>query len=612
MATRSSRFSIFRLQIWQKVLILVAVPLGVEILFISVLSFLLLQVEQEARVIERSRNLVLETENLQRLFFEAGTAIAGFNTSQNPLFTAELGEVKTKILIQLGLLADLAGQDESRRALMTKISNLVQTELREMQQMYDRIDRDDALVQVPYRKLQANAVAFSNLLDELVQSERTILKDAPASESRLRALVDQWLAMGVGMNVLIAVGLVLYFNASTTRRLKVLMDNTKRLSRDEELLPPPGGYDEIAKLDTVFREMADALAEATRKERAVVDNAVDVICSVDKNYKFIAVNPACEKQWGYSRKELTGRRVEDILFSKGEQSISNFQKAIEGKQNHVFELVVINQAGRPVDTVWSVQWSESDKRLFCVIHDITELRRVEQLRRDVVAMVSHDLRSPLTSIQVSIDILENGVKGSLPFEAASELRKMGGSTSRMVRLINDFLDLEKLQSGKLELKKKKINLDVLVSNSVDAIRSLAESKNLTISEDNTDIDIIADGDRVIQVIINLLSNAIKFSPPRSEIKIDADIVDGGVLVKITDQGPGIELGKQQIIFESFEQLEDAAKVGSSGLGLSICKNLVELHGGSIGVTSVPGKGSTFWFILPDLKEDEIVQRSGES
>ncbi len=598
MATKS-RLSIFRLQIWQKVLILVAIPLGFEIVFISVLSFLLFQVEQEARVIEQSRNLVLETENLQRLFFEAGTAIAGFNSSQNPLFTAELGEVKSKILIQLGLLADLAGQDESRKALVKKISNLVQVELKEMQQMYDRIDRDDALVHVPYAKLQANALAFSNLLDELVQSERTILKDAPASEGRLRMLVDQWLAMGVAMNVLIAVGLVLYFNASTTRRLTVLMDNTKRLGRAEELLPPTGGYDEIAKLDTVFREMAVALNEATRKERAVVDNAVDVICSVDKNYKFIAVNPACEKQWGYSRKELTGRRVEDILFLKGEQSISHFQKAIEAKANQVFELVVLNQAGRPVDSIWSVQWSESDKLLFCVVHDITDRKRAEQLRKDVIAMVSHDLRSPLTSIQVSIDIMESGVKGALPLEASAELRKMGGSTSRMVRLINDFLDLEKLQSGKLELKKKKINLDVLVANSIDAIRSLAESKNLKISERDTDIDLFADGDRVIQVIINLLANSIKFSPPRGEIEIAANIVDGGVRVSITDQGPGIELGKEKIIFESFEQLDDAAKVGSSGLGLSICKNLVELHGGSIGVTSLAAKGSTFWFILPN-------------
>ncbi|MBX9669963.1 MAG: cell wall metabolism sensor histidine kinase WalK [Candidatus Obscuribacterales bacterium] len=602
MATRA-RLSILRLQIWQKVLILVAIPLGFEILFISVLSFLLFQVEQEARVIEQSRNLVLETENLQRLFFEAGTAIAGFNSSQNPLFAAELGEVKSKILIQLGLLADLAGQDESRKALVKKISNLVQVELKEMQQMYDRIDRDDAMVHVPYAKLQADALAFSNLLDELVQSERTILKDAPVSEGRLRMLVDQWLAMGVAMNVLIAVGLVHYFNASTTRRLTVLMDNTKRLSREEELLPPTGGYDEIAKLDTVFREMADALNEATRKERAVVDNAVDVICSVDKNYKFIAVNPACEKQWGYSRKELTGRRVEDILFFKGEQSISHFQKAIEAKENQVFELVVLNQAGRPVDSIWSVHWSESDKLLFCVVHDITDRKRAEQLRKDVIAMVSHDLRSPLTSIQVSIEIMENGVKGTLPFEASAELRKMGGSTSRMVRLINDFLDMEKLQSGKLQLKKKEINLDVLVANSIDAIRSLAESKNLKISERDTDIDLFADGDRVIQVIINLLANSIKFSPPCGEIEIAASIVDGGVRVSITDQGPGIELGKEKIIFESFEQLDDAAKVGSSGLGLSICKKLVELHGGSIGVTSLAAKGSTFWFILPNAKEE---------
>lgn len=577
------------------------IPLVFEVVFVSVLSYFLLQVEQEAGNIERSRNLILETETLQRQCVEMGATVAGYSFTENPVFANQFSEAKTKVLIQLGILRDLVNGDPEQTAAVTKIGNVVQNEIVHLQSMLDQIDREISNSSNQFEKINANLVQLSTLFDDLVKHQRELLRGAPQAESRLRALVEQLVILGVILNVVLAVGLVAYYNAGTTRRLNVLMENAGRLGSVKDLLPPPGGNDEIANLDQVFRRMAYALAEATRKEKAIVDNASDVICTLDEDLKFSAVSKASETRWGYTEEDLTGRRLVDIVFERSDEISDLFRKAIQSPSNDAIEIRLRSKSNRPVDTLWSVQWSDAENQFFCVSYDITERNRIDQIRRDLVAMVSHDLRSPLTAILVCLEKLRSGRQGAVEDPIARDLERMESSASRMVRLINDFLDLEKLQSGKLELKIARTNLDVLVSNSVQAIRPLAEVNRVTFQEQNTDMDLLVDGDRLMQVLVNLLSNATKFSPPGGMITIAAKVEGNDVEISVADQGPGLVDDQQSVVFESFTQLEGDVRQGSSGLGLSICKNLVELHGGTIGVRSVPGQGSTFWFRLPQSR-----------
>lgn len=586
-----------------KAWILVLIPLVFELAFVSVLCFLLLQVETEARSVERSRNLIMETENLRRLFVEAGTSAAGYSISKNPNLTLRFKQSKSKLLVQLGLLRDQVSGDPEAIAEVTKIGNLVQNEIVHTDRMFEEINRNTVRDKNHFEKIEGSYIQLANLFDEAIKHQRSIATVGPSTESKLRERVTIWLGIGLAINVLLAAGLVMFFNAGTTRRLNVLMDNTSRLTRHQELLPSVGGRDEIAKLDRVFHSMAEALANAARRERAVVHNAYDVICSIDRDLKFSAVNPASERQWGYSENELMGRRVVDIIFSDSEEITKSFRDTIDSKGNQTTEIRIRSKSNRPVDTLWTLRWSDSEKQLFCVAHDITERKRADQIRKDVVAMVSHDLRSPLTSILVGIDFLKSGASGTIAERVDQELDKMAGGASRMVRLINDFLDLEKLQSGKIELKPSRTNLDVLVNNSVQAIRSLAEVKDIEFREVDTDIDLIVDGDRIMQVLINLLSNATKFSPKGGVITIAAAKVGDNVEISVSDQGIGIEPADQAAIFETFTQLESGVMPNSSGLGLAICRNLVELHGGTIGVRSEPGHGSTFWFTVPQPDEE---------
>ncbi len=580
-----------------KGLILVVIPLIFEVFFICVLGGLLFKVEQEARNMERSRNLILETESLQRQFVEMGTAVAGYSLSRNPMFGSQFSESKSKMLDKIGVLRDLVKDDPDATVVVDEINKVVLAEIKHLEEMLDEIERD-ASQKNQFENIQESFVQLTKLFDDVVKRQRSLVRGGPDTENFLRSMVESWLLIGVLANVLIAVGLVVYFNSGTTRRLNVLMENSSRLSRQEELLPSPGGHDEFADLDSVFRTMAVTLEDAIRRERAIVANAVDVICSIDRNLQFTAVNPASENQWGYQASELTGRKLEDIVMENADDVRRIFNESIETKTNQSIEIKIRSKQNKSVDTLWTLQWSDAESQLFCVSHDITERKLADQIRKDVVAMVSHDLRTPLSSILASLETLTDGSRGQIAEKVERELNKMGTSASRMVRLINDFLDLEKLQSGRVELTIEKHAFGDLVTSSIQAIKDLAELKQIKFKEVGADVDLFVDGDRIVQVMVNLLGNATKFSPEGGLITIAATRDKGEVEISVTDQGPGIEPDQQAAIFENFTQLDVGVLPGSSGLGLSICRNLVELHGGTIGVRSKPGFGSNFWFRVP--------------
>ena len=594
-----------------KALILVAIPLVFQLVFVGVLGYLLFQAEHNARKIEGSRNLVLETENLQRMFYEAGASLAGYNVTKNPLFSAQFGEAKNKIRMQLGLLERMASREENKGFEASRVARLIEQEMKLLDRLHDQIDRDEMVNGPPYQRIQEVSMRLSNIFEGIIERERQLAKNAPAAEKQLRQFIEQWLYSGVAINFALAIGLAVYFNTNTSRRLKTLMQNTDRVVKQEELAPFVGGNDEIAELDKRFREMSEELAVARRKERAVVEHALDVICTLSEAGQFLTINKSCRTHWGYREDELAGKQVDKILHSKHENPDEEIHPLLNTIRSQgealATEAKIKRKDGTTADTIWSVHWSREDKRFYCVVHDITVRKEAERIRQEVVAMVSHDIRAPLTSISIGIEMLESGAKGELPVPAIGQLDKMSLSTRRLMRLVNDFLDLEKLQSSELELRKKTVNLDVLITNAVQELESIAQNKGITIKLEDADIDLEADGERLSQVISNLLSNAIKYSPKGGEIRLECERTDSAVEVRIADDGPGIDPDEQSSIFERFKQSSGAIVKNSSGLGLAICKSLVELHGGTIGVRSLPGAGSTFWFRIPCSNEPTSVE-----
>jgi PAS domain S-box-containing protein len=381
------------------------------------------------------------------------------------------------------------------------------------------------------------------------------------------------------------------------------MDNTNRLAAGKELTPSIGGTDEIGRLDSTFRQMAALLEEANRKQRAAFENAVDVICSIDKDGRFASVNPASMNVWGLSPDDLQGTRISQMIFKDDvADTLEKIKQIITDKSSGSFENRVIKNDKTLVDMNWTAQWSGEEKTLYCVAHDITERKQIDRLKADFVAMVSHDLRTPLNSVQGFLENLGAEAYGNLSEDGYDSLEITEASVKRLIALINDLLDLEKMESGMLELRVAKTDLKTVLSSSIGSVISFAKQADVQVKIDgDAHVMLEADSDRLVQVVVNLLSNAIKFSPRGSTVSIDVTKLPDSLRVNVRDRGRGVPEKMRESIFERFKQVElnDERKKGGSGLGLAICKAIIERHGGKIGVE--PGAddvGSVFWFTLP--------------
>ena len=240
-------------------------------------------------------------------------------------------------------------------------------------------------------------------------------------------------------------------------------------------------------------------------------------------------------------------------------------------------------------------------QLDTVFHEMSQaLDEASKYKQEMLAMVSHDLRSPLMSVQLSLAMLKSGKLGALPDDASKEAGVAEKNTSRLIKLINELLDIERLESGKFELELKEGDLVESIERAADIIEALAREKNVSIKVPEESVSAVFDADRAMQVFTNVLSNAVKFSPEGGEVSVSVEKLDKFAEVKIADRGPGVPAEKKEKIFERFQQVgEDRLKEkGGSGLGLAIARALMAEHKGSITVEDNPGGGSVFVLRFP--------------
>lgn len=270
---------------------------------------------------------------------------------------------------------------------------------------------------------------------------------------------------------------------------------------------------------------------------------------------------------------------------------------------------------------YSFQFSEPDRnelgdlqRIFNslaqrVINTMDELKTLDRAKSEFLSIASHELRTPMTSIKGSLSLLASGVVGNVDVNSMRLIKIAEIETDRLIRLINDLLDLAKIEAGKLPLACSWLPWDETVEKTSQGLVGLAHNAEVKIlCSLNPGLEAYMDKDRVQQVLTNLISNAIKFSPRGGVIRVSTGQTRSGeLLVNVQDQGPGISEEDQQLIFQKFRQGSSSENpiVKGTGLGLAIAKALVEEHGGQIGVTSELGKGCTFWFTLPKWRNDEI-------
>lgn len=347
------------------------------------------------------------------------------------------------------------------------------------------------------------------------------------------------------------------------------------------------------------------LRKAERHFRLLLESAPDAIVIADGEGKIVLVNSQTEKLFGYSRDEIIGKSG-DILVPErlqGNYRAMFFKAAGKGTMmNTVLELHAIGKDGTefPVEINLSNLDTEEGILVSSSIRNVSERKLAEQRLSEFYAILAHELRTPLASIQGSLDLIVGRV---IKPEQEVELMEIARTeTRRMLRLINDLLDLEKIEAGAVNLKLAPVPVKQMVDKAIDSLRGMAmESEVKVVADATSDIRLRCDEDRIIQVLTNLLSNAIKFSPAHSVVEIVVKSSQADIKFQIKDQGPGIAEQHLEKLFHKFTQgAKNSGRYAGTGLGLAIAKSIVEQHGGKIGVESKIGVGSTLWFTLPDM------------
>jgi PAS domain S-box-containing protein len=381
-----------------------------------------------------------------------------------------------------------------------------------------------------------------------------------------------------------------------------------------------GAYEQLsgnnAEIQTQLGEQLDSLLEAHRAVEAYgrklalfSERAPIAVFEVDPRATILDMNPAAENLFGYGSPELVGRSGVAMLFggedlARTEKWWSDFVAA--GVPATIVTERSLRRDGLEISVEWTLTPLVDERNAVTSVvlqgRDITQQRAAERVRSEFTSTLSHELRTPLTSILGSLQLLRSGVLGELhkDHDEVVEIAERNGQ--RLLDLINEVLDIEKIESGRLTIVPELVALDELVRDALRLNQGFADrfSVRLRLDGDPPPATVRADRKRLMQVLTNLLSNAAKFSPPKGDVDVSVAAKDGRVRVSVSDRGPGIPAGFRSKIFGRFAQADsaDSRIKGGTGLGLAICKRLVQMMDGDVGFEDRAGGGTTFYFELP--------------
>lgn len=356
----------------------------------------------------------------------------------------------------------------------------------------------------------------------------------------------------------------------------------------------------------------EALRTANRQVNTILESAGDGIVSLNPEGQITLINHAALEMLGYdSTEELIGRDAHAVFHHSQADGT-----AIAIQDCHIHNSIAQLTTTRVSDEVfWRKNGTPFDAEYIAcpqideghpvgttvVFQDVTERRALERMKDEFVSTVSHELRTPLTSVRAALGLIAGGALQARPEKTQQMLDVAIGNTDRLVSLVNDILDLERMSAGKMQLHRADVRIDELLQRAADLQHSNVQKSGIQFRIDAERVTVFADSDRILQTLTNLVSNAVKFSAAGAQIKLIARSTGANeVLICVMDQGRGIPSDKLESIFERFQQVDasDSRLMGGTGLGLAICRSIVGQHGGRIWAESTPGDGASFYFTLP--------------
>lgn len=377
----------------------------------------------------------------------------------------------------------------------------------------------------------------------------------------------------------------------------------------------------MTRRDMGRRRRAEAkLRESEEQFRQLAENIDHIFWMATLDLKrMLYISPAYERVWGRTCASLYERpqSFHDAIHPDDRDRVVAAQ-ANKAQGEYDEEYRIIRPDGS-IRWIWARAFPVRDAsgalyRIAGISVDITERKKIDQMKNEFISVVSHELRTPLTSIRGSLGLITGGVVGQVPPKVKTMIDIAYKNSERLVRLINDILDIEKIESGKMAFDMKPVRLAALVEQVIEANRAYAAEAGVTLAFEHSlpEATILADGDRLAQVLTNLLSNAAKFSPPGDAVNITMSRRGHALRVSVADRGPGIPAEFRAQLFQKFAQADasDTRQKGGTGLGLSISKAIVEKLGGRIGFETAEGAGTTFYFDLPEWRPAPVPVPAG--
>lgn len=362
---------------------------------------------------------------------------------------------------------------------------------------------------------------------------------------------------------------------------------------------------------TEQHEAEQALHLATRQRELILESVGEGIYGIDLHGRLTFINQAGARSLGFRPEDLTGRDVHDLIqhsHADGTPYSRITSPILQGmrRQENVRmrDEVFWRADGTSIPVEYTASPLIEDGRISGMVvafQDVSERRRLERMKDEFISTVSHELRTPLTSLRASLGLISSGSLDKRPEKQHQMVQMAIGNCDRLVRLVNDILDFEKVETGRLSLRRVALEAVDLLRRAADVAYAAASQAQINFRIDPKPAQVIADEERVMQVLNELVVNAIKFSPANTVIRLGAQpLGQSEICITVEDQGQGIAPEKLETIFERFHQgdASDTRALGGTGLGLALCRSIVEQHGGRIWVESAPSHGSRFMFTLP--------------
>jgi len=552
-------------------------------------------------------------EALERLDDEAAASLIRGNTDGLPQRLTPLGEhFNAELHVQEGNITE-PGEDAAVRRLQSSWAEY-QARLDEFAGWHDldaarRFFFDRLEVGAAQTRAAAQAILDLNQDAMVRKSERAQVASTRMNTLMILAAVIACLAGSLA-------------SATVTQRLlqplAVLTETVRHIGEGNfGARAAITGSDELAQLAANVNAMATRLSQyrrsslgelllAQQASQAAIDSLPDPVVVFDAGGGALIINRAAETLLGLQLESTTANalaRLEapvravletaraHVLSGKGAYVPKGFDEAVRVAAADG-ERYLLPRA----TPVYSEEGAVTGATV--VLQDVTRLRRVDELRNDLVATVAHEFRTPLTSLRMAIHLMIEQAAGPLSEKQADLLYAARDDCERLQSIVDELLDLARIQGGRIELNLRPVAATALVDTALEAYRNLAEEAQLALESELPPGlgEVAADRDRIQLVFSNLLANAIRHTPAGGQITIRGLLADGRVRFEVADTGEGITPELQRVIFEKF--VRGPGTTGGAGLGLAIARDVVEAHGGEIGVESVPGAGATFWFTLP--------------